>query len=179
MIECSGLDLEQLEIILDSSVQSVEALQRTYQHISFFFENRQISIQTEGDCHTALASCQPTPALYSYLSTIVKQIAETPGIVHKATLFIKPEDLIGTGVNLSIQGVLEKHQSRCEDTITKGIVLSSDPYLICSRCGGSSNVLLDLQSSRFLSERWRVWEKMWTLRCICGGLWASRGEDGL
>jgi len=40
MIECSGLDLEQLEIVLDSSVQSVEALQRTYWHISFFFENK-------------------------------------------------------------------------------------------------------------------------------------------
>jgi len=40
MIECSGLDLEQLEIVLDSSVQSVEALQRTYWHISFFSENQ-------------------------------------------------------------------------------------------------------------------------------------------
>ena len=34
MIECSGLDLERLEIVLDSSVQSVEALQRTYGYIS-------------------------------------------------------------------------------------------------------------------------------------------------
>ena len=57
--------------------------------------------------------------------------------------------------------------------------MANDPYLTCSRCGGSSNVLFDLQSSEFMSERWKVWEKMWTLRCVCGGLWISRGEDGL
>jgi hypothetical protein len=125
---------------------------------------------TAGDCRTALASCQPTHALRSHLSTIVKKITDTPNALNKATLFIKPEDLVDAVVNLNI-GTQKKH--RGEDTITKGVVMTQDPHLTCSRCGGSSNVAFDLQSPEFVSDRWKIWERMWTLRCICGGLWTS------
>ncbi|KAF5358405.1 hypothetical protein D9756_001502 [Leucocoprinus leucothites] len=155
MIECSGLNLDRLEAILDASIRSVEELQ-------------------PGDCRTALASCQPTQELRSQLSVIVKEIIETPNVLNKATLFIKPDDLVDAVVNLSIQGTHQKEQPRNEDTITKGLVMTSDPYLTCSRCGGSSNVAFDMQSSEFVSDRWKIWERMWTLRCICGGLWIGQ-----
>ncbi len=101
---------------------------------------------------------------------IVKRITETPNILNKTALFIKPEDLADGVANLSI-GAQKKY--RHEDIVTKGVVMTQAPHLTCSRCGGSSNVVFDLQSSEFVSDRWKVWERMWSLRCVCGGSWVG------
>lgn len=122
------------------------------------------------DCRIALASCQPTPSLQNQLPTIVKKITEAQNVLNKAVLFIKPSDLVDGITNLSI-GTQKKY--RGEDIVTKGVVMTQEPHLTCSRCGGSSNVVFDSQSHEYVSDRWRIWEKMWTLRCICGGSWVG------
>ncbi|KXN86898.1 hypothetical protein AN958_09493 [Leucoagaricus sp. SymC.cos] len=167
MVDCSGIDLEGLETILDGSVQSVEALPRL---LSFPCALIELTSIAAGDCRTALASCQPTQSLRSHLSVIVNKITDTPNVLNKTMLFIRAEDLVDAVVNLSI-GAQKKY--RDEDTITKGVVMTQDPHLTCSRCGGSSNVAFDSQSQGHASDRWRIWQKMWTLRCICGGLWTG------
>lgn len=107
----------------------------------------------------------------------MKKITETPNVLNKATLFIKPDDLVDAVVNLHIEGNHRKEQSRDEDTITKVAVMTSDPYLTCSRCGGSSNVAFNVQSPEYVSERWKIWERMWTVRCVCGGLWTGQRTE--
>ncbi|KAF9454558.1 hypothetical protein P691DRAFT_770453 [Macrolepiota fuliginosa MF-IS2] len=154
MVDCSGLNLEGLETVLDASIQAVEAL-------------------SPEDCRVALASCQPTLTLQNQLSTIVKTITDQPNTLNKAALFIKPGDLVGGVTNLSI-GTQKKY--RDEDVVTKGVVMTQEPHLTCSRCGGVSNVEFDLQSPEHVSDRWRIWEKMWALRCVCGGSWVG-GND--
>lgn len=120
------------------------------------------------DCRIALAACQPTQSLQPQLSAIVKKITETPKVLNKTTLFIKPEDLVDGVVNLSI-GTRKRH--RDEDTVTKGAVMTQNPHLTCTRCGGPSNVIPGSQPSEVASHLWKIWEKMWTLRCVCGGSW--------
>ncbi|KAF7778667.1 hypothetical protein Agabi119p4_3012 [Agaricus bisporus var. burnettii] len=153
MIDYSGLNLEGLEGILESSLRNVESLRPE-------------------DYRTALAACQPTQALWPHLSMIVKKITETPNMINKMTLFIKPGDLVDDVINLNIgTGTASKQQN--EDIVTKGVMPTQSPHLTCLRCGGSSVAVSTSSLAESTSDQWKVWEKMWALKCVCGGSWIS------
>lgn len=103
---------------------------------------------------------------------IVKKITETPNMINKMTLFIKPGDLVDDVINLNIgTGTVSKQQN--EDIVTKGVMPTQSPHLTCLRCGGSSVAVSTPSLAESTSDQWKVWEKMWTLKCVCGGSWIS------
>ena len=106
----------------------------------------------------------------------IQTITQSPTILNKATLFIKPSDLVDGVTRLSI-GSQRKETER--DVVTKG-VLSRGPTDTCLRCGGVTEVVKDslLQVTTMkLQSRWRTWEKTWTLHCICGGSWLTASAN--
>jgi hypothetical protein len=124
------------------------------------------------DCRIALAACQPTQALWPHLSIIVKKITEAPNVVNKMALFIKPGDLVDDVISLNIgTGTSQKQQN--ENIVTKGVMRTQSPHLTCLRCGGSSVTVPSTSLAESTSDQWKVWEKMWALRCVCGGSWIS------
>ena len=103
----------------------------------------------------------------------IQTIIQSPTILNKATLFIKPFDLVD-GVSRLCIGNQQKETER--DVVTKGVLFSRGSTDTCLRCGGVTEVVKDALSQTTAIKspsRWRTWEKMWMLRCICGGPWST------
>lgn len=124
---------------------------------------------TENDCRRAFASCQPTPAMSVQLCKTLLKLTQS-SILNKSTLFIKPFDLVDGVARLSIES---QKTDKNQDVVTKGMLLKHSSGSSCLRCGGVSEVDNELPTSQLSSLRWRVWERMWTFRCVCGGPWLS------
>lgn len=120
------------------------------------------------DIRTSVALCKPTPAMHSHLHKIVQQLTQ-PTMMDKPGLFIKPFDLVDGVMRLSLGG---PRKDRDKDVVSKGMLVRRGPSLACLRCGGKSEVGTKMDAG-YASVRWRAWESMWTLRCICGGSWVS------
>ncbi|RDB21136.1 hypothetical protein Hypma_011673 [Hypsizygus marmoreus] len=149
LVDSSGVDFAALGTLLVSLVQECQAL--------------------DGDtCREALAACQPTPAMQPYLSNAVNKVAYSK-VLNKPTLFIKPYDLVD-GVGRSS---IAPRKDKDKDVVSKGVLNGQVPSLTCLSCGGKSEVGVDVSLPGITSLRWRGWEKMWSLRCICGGSWTS------
>lgn len=87
-------------------------------------------------------------------------------------LLIKPGDLVDDVINLNIGTGTPKQQN--ENIVTKGVMPTQSPHLLCLRCGGGSTVTVpNTVLAESTSDQWKVWEKMWTMRCVCGGSWIS------
>ncbi|KAG6866975.1 hypothetical protein C0991_003891 [Blastosporella zonata] len=87
-------------------------------------------------------------------------------IVTKATLFIKPHDLVEGAGNPS-------KKDNYKDVISKNILLGIATSMTCLQCGGKTALAEVITKGGSVSSRWRAWEKKWRLRCICGGRWTS------
>lgn len=106
----------------------------------------------------------------------VRKLSST-SVVDKARLFVKSSDLVDGISRMSIAEGPSKQKDR--DIITKSLFTSFDSEIsrrgavsTCIRCGGESEVGGDIGVAGHISLRWGAWEKVWTLRCICGGVWA-------
>ena len=103
-----------------------------------------------------------------FLVKIIRNLTQS-ALLHKPTLFIKPSDMMD-----DVEGLLaSSKKNKARDVILKR-VLSGDQVTsaTCIRCGGQSEVGTYFKAEQHISTRWRVWEKMWMRRCICGGEWA-------
>ena len=128
-------------------------------------------------CRKALAACQPTAAMQHDLIQSIQTITQSPTILNKATLFIKPFDLVD-GVSRLCIGGQQKETER--DVVTKGVLSSRGSADACLRCGGVTEVVKDAVSQPTSVKSpsvWRAWEKRWMLRCICGGSWLSASAN--
>lgn len=128
-----------------------------------------ITFVIENDCRRAFASCQLTPAMNVQLCQTLPKLTQS-SILNKSMLFIKPSDLVDGVARLSI----EPHKTdKTQDVVTKGVLVKHSSSSSCLRCGGISEVDNGLALSQHSPIRWRVWERMWTFRCVCGGPWLS------
>ncbi|GLB34886.1 hypothetical protein LshimejAT787_0204510 [Lyophyllum shimeji] len=148
LIDSSGVDFAALKSALDPALEEIRAFDRD-------------------SCRRALVSCQPTPAMHPHLSKIIQEITQS-SILNKPILFIKPHDLVDGVARLNAAAMKDKER----DVITKGVLAGVTSTVTCLRCGGESGVVDDFDVGGTVSPRWRAWEKMWTLRCICGGSWS-------
>ncbi|THU88421.1 hypothetical protein K435DRAFT_842205 [Dendrothele bispora CBS 962.96] len=114
----------------------------------------------ENDARRSLAICQPTLTMQSKLKGFVRSVADSQ-ILRKARLFIKPSELIDGAP----QPMNKKEKIR--DVVLKGVVLHRVPSMSCLRCGGRSEL------GKEPGVRFRVWDKMWSRRCICAGEWST------
>ncbi|KAF5330923.1 hypothetical protein D9619_005436 [Psilocybe cf. subviscida] len=151
-LDQSGIDFEGLIALLESSLEAVK--------------------KTETVAYRrALASCQPQPAMQPHLAQLLEKISESQTIINKSTLFLKPSDLINGLGRIS----LTKVKGDEKDVVTKAALLKDDAKELCLRCGGKSTIIKRLE--RGISPKWRVWEQMWQLRCICGGSWVTTVQN--
>lgn len=106
-----------------------------------------------------------------HLAQLLEKISESQTIINKSTLFLKPSDLINGLGRIS----LTKVKGDEKDVVTKAALLKDDAKELCLRCGGKSTIIKRLE--RGISPKWRVWEQMWQLRCICGGSWVTTVQN--
>ena len=172
LVDCSGVDLTGLISALEEVLERVQSLDREL--IKFYaFLPVCYKVALAQQCRKALAACQPTTAMQHDLIQSIQTITESPTILNKATLFIKPFDLVD-GVSRLCIGSQRKETER--DVVTKGVLFSRASTDICLRCGGVTEVVKDAISQATSIKppsRWRTWENMWMLSCICGGSWLS------
>jgi hypothetical protein len=83
---------------------------------------------------------------------------------------VKPSDLADGISRMSLAGSASKEKEK--DVVSKGLLAQSGMSSFCIRCGGKSEVGGDVRVAGHLSLRWKSWERVWTIRCTCGGLWA-------
>jgi len=158
LVDCSGVDLTSL----------ITALEEVYERVQNHDPQQ---------CRKALAACQPTATMRNDLIQTIQTITQSPTILNKATLFIKPFDLVDGVTCLSI-GSQQKETEK--DVVTKGVLFSRGSIDTCLRCGGVTEVVKDALSqatSMKSPSRWRTWERMWMLRCVCGGSWLTSSTN--
>jgi len=105
-----------------------------------------------------------------FLIKLIDEIYDSAKILNKTTLFIKPFDLVDGVARLSV----DPRKADGYDVITKKILPKDRPKIECLRCGGRSvrPEAIDKVSSMPAAD-WVIWERMWQLRCVCGGPWFS------
>lgn len=169
LVDCSGVDLTGLITALEEVLERVQNLDREL--LCFLCLPVCCKVALAQQCRKALAACQPIATMQHDLIRSIQMITQSPTILNKATLFIKPFDLVDGVTRLSI-GSQQKETER--DIVTKGVLSSRGSTDTCLRCGGVTEVVKDALSQAIKSpSRWRTWEKMWMLRCICGGSWLT------
>lgn len=120
------------------------------------------------DALRSLALCQPTTALRGTLRRAIEKLTDGT-IINKPRLFVKSSDLVDGTSRMSF---VERPTKGKKDIVSKALLAQCGVTPLCMRCGGQSEVGGDIVVAGNISLRWRAWEKVWTLRCICGGLWA-------
>ncbi|EPQ58333.1 hypothetical protein GLOTRDRAFT_91770 [Gloeophyllum trabeum ATCC 11539] len=118
----------------------------------------------------SLASCKPHFSMNGVVHQAVQKLLGA-NVADKPRLFIKPSSLVDGLTKLCMEDQDRKEKAR--DVLTKGVLVNAGASLRCVRCGGLSEVARQFRGSGNSSERWRAWERRWTLNCICGGLWSN------
>lgn len=119
-------------------------------------------------CQRALANCQPLTGMQPILKKLIAEISNSKDILNKTMLFIKPFDLVDGIASLSI----EQGRADGNDVITKTLLSKEAPRIECLRCGGKTvGSKSDGKIVGTPAARWVIWERMWRLRCHCGGTW--------
>lgn len=121
-------------------------------------------------CQQALALCQPVTAMQSHLIKLAKQISDSENVLNKTTLFIRPVDLVDGIARLSV----DQRDKNINDVITKSLLPKQGSMDECLRCGGMTAGSKNVAKVVGLpAARWITWERMWQIRCICGGSWLT------
>src|ERR1700722_2175215 len=105
--------------------------------------------------------------MHAHLENLIEKLTSSQ-VVDKARLIIRPMDLVDKGSQLS---VLKSNGEGGRDVVAKCLLSKQSPKVTCLRCGGKSEVGRD---AGHISFRWRMWEKMWATRCVCGGRWLTQ-----
>jgi hypothetical protein len=172
LVDCSGVDLIDLITALEEVLERVQSLDCELSYFSVFLSVC-CKVALAQQCRKALAACQPTATMQHDLTRSIQTITQSPTILNKAALFIKPFDLVDGVTRLCIGNQLKETE---RDVVTKGVLGNRGSTDTCLRCGGVTEVVKDALSQATAikpSSRWRTWEKMWILRCICGGSWLT------
>ncbi len=108
--------------------------------------------------------------MQSHLIKLARQISDSEKVLNKTTLFIKPVDLVDGIARLS----MDQQNKELNDVITKSLLPKQGTMDECLRCGGITAGSKNVDKVVGLpAARWVMWERMWQIRCICGGLWLT------
>ncbi|KAG1832036.1 hypothetical protein EV424DRAFT_1369379 [Suillus variegatus] len=152
LVDSSGLDLKVLEDILSSAIPEASAIPVEEVMASF-------------------AEGHPVPAQHEQLKKTIRSLT-TSSAIDRPRLFIKSSDLVDGFANLSVSDHPVGDDPGM-DVVTKGRLLTQKPGLLCLRCGGRSQIGGEVMVAGHSSPRWKIWERMWAARCICGGSWVN------
>lgn len=111
-------------------------------------------------------SCAPLPSCQTFLREAIEKILGSD-IINRPKLFLKPSELLDGVSRLSIS---EPIKDRDIDVVSKGLLLHRGANIVCTRCGGQSEVGGDGREGH-PSKSWEAWERTWASRCVCGGAW--------
>ncbi|PBK97052.1 hypothetical protein ARMGADRAFT_1010562 [Armillaria gallica] len=152
LVDCSGVDLNALNPLLDE----------------FILKSKGIEVE---ETRRSFALCEPTTSMEPQLQENVKRLCES-GVISKSRLYIKPHELIDGFENLNLEGP-RKEQDK--DVVSKGVLMKRQPCVRCLRCDGLSEAAKDgtRSGAGSVSLRWRTWERKWVPGCVCGGLWVT------
>ncbi|KAK0463953.1 uncharacterized protein EV420DRAFT_1264492 [Desarmillaria tabescens] len=158
LVDCSGVDLNALDPLLDE----------------FILKSKDIEVE---ETRRSFASCEPTISMEPQLQANVRRLCES-GVISKSRLYIKPHELIDGFENLSLEGP-RKEQDK--DVVSKGVLMKRQLCVQCLRCDGLSEAAKDAprsakdaqRSGASSSDRWRTWERKWVPGCVCGGSWLT------
>ncbi|KII88403.1 hypothetical protein PLICRDRAFT_41563 [Plicaturopsis crispa FD-325 SS-3] len=120
------------------------------------------------EARRSLVMCQPTPAMGAHLRAALEKVTVSP-VINKPRLFVKPSDLVDGVAAMT----LDSPKGGDRDVVTHALLTNRGPALVCVRCAGKSQIGSDVSIAGHISLRWRTWERIWTTRCVCGGLWTS------
>ncbi|KAF8651459.1 hypothetical protein AX16_004758 [Volvariella volvacea WC 439] len=148
LVESSGINLTALEHLLKECTEGAMKLNLE-------------------ELRKGLAACRPTGAMHLHLIEVLRKMIHS-AVLDKATLFLKPAELVDGMSRMSIGS--QRHE-RIKDVVTRGSLPDYPTHSTCLRCGGKTEE--DLTGDRERLTRWKAWERLWTLRCICGGPWGS------
>jgi len=151
LVDCSGLNLSSLNSLLAECLRDAQSL-------------------SAEDAKRSLACCEPTPAMDINLRQIIQKLTST-SVIDKSRLFVKPSDLVESLSGLSL--VDRPSKEKAKDVVSKGLLAQRGSTTICLRCRGESEVG-GVTVAGHSSLRWKTWERVWTVRCICGGPWVLK-----
>ncbi|KAJ6496752.1 hypothetical protein C8R47DRAFT_1042539 [Mycena vitilis] len=147
LIDCSGVDLIALEVLLSELLVEV----------------KRFSVE---ETRRSLALCEPTSEMGRHLRIAIQKLA-SGSLVNKPRLFIKPFELMD-----GVPQIFDtRKKDKTKDVITKGALSGRIQGVVCVRCGGKSEVGGGMNATPHVSGNWRAWEKLWIRHCICGGAW--------
>ncbi|KAG2157205.1 hypothetical protein DEU56DRAFT_763462 [Suillus clintonianus] len=152
LVSSSGLDLKVLEDILSTAIPEASAIPVEEVMASF-------------------AEGHAVPAQHDQLKKTIRSLT-TSSAIDKPQLFIKSFDLVDGFASLSASDS-PPGDDPGTDVVTKGVLSTQNPGLLCLRCGRRSQVGGEVIDAGHSSPRWKTWERMWAARCICGGSWVS------
>ena len=102
------------------------------------------------------------------LMKLIDEVSDSEKILDKTKLFIKPFDLVDGIGRLSV----DSRKADGNDVITKNFLPKQGPKVECLRCGGRTVESKNINKVVGIpAARWLIWERMWQLRCVCGGPW--------
>ena len=149
---------------------------------------------TETQQRLSLVSCKPMHETRSAVHTIACKITTSP-VLDKMRLFIRPTDLVDGLGRLSLgdfdppsssthddaatplpdtsSGTSSARKEHDRDMVTKAPLGQQREAYVCLRCGGKSDLPVDLAEPEIGCQGWRIWEGRWASECICGGSWMT------
>ncbi|KAF9075212.1 hypothetical protein BDP27DRAFT_1315692, partial [Rhodocollybia butyracea] len=130
LVECSGIDIQGLDAILEKLSKSVQEF-------------------------SAMASCQPLPSMQIPLKETVNLMSKTPAL-DKARLFVKSFEMVDGQPHMPFDR-LQKDKNK--DVVSKGLLLHRSQGMNCLRCGGQTEYGKDLMSPRLIVLWEKSWAR--------------------
>ncbi|VDB83058.1 unnamed protein product [Peniophora sp. CBMAI 1063] len=151
-VDCSGVKLAELDKALDAVEEAVKEM-----------DNPLLA--------RSLAYCRPVPELTTEIRSLATKIVEA-GAIDKPQLFINAPDLISGFLRMDLANSDNRQKDGQRDVVSKSLLLPSLPSYECMRCGGCTQVYAHVGGNHN-SKGWGIWERLWSQRCICGGVWTT------
>jgi hypothetical protein len=167
LIDCSGFDIDALCVLLAECIQDANNIPGPPSLLHMTLDSG-LTSTLANDALRSLALCQPTSAMSVSLRKSIQKLTDS-SVIDKPRLFLKSSDLVDGISRMSLVERPSKEKRR--DIISKALLAQRGATLVCIRCGGQSDVGGDTNVAGHVSLRWRAWERVWTVRCTCGGTW--------
>lgn len=169
-VDGSGVNFNTLICSLEKILPIANTLDRAFCFVLLIFYLNVEFCPAAKLCQRALANCQPLAGMRPILVKVLNVIYDSEEILNKTALFIKPFDLVDGIARLS----MDSGKTDGNDVLTKSILPKEGSKNECLRCGGRAVGSKNIgKIAGTPAARWVLWERMWQLRCVCGGPWLT------
>jgi len=173
-MERSGIDLGKLEPLIVKQFEDIRDLTGHCHAEALITLITDISEPIVSELRKSMASCRPTAAMRGNLISFGQRL-EAAGVIDKPRLFIKASDLVDGISKVSLgpaMTVPSAGAGKDRDVVTRSALIPGKELRICFRCEGRSiRGPGPPVAPGQISLRWIAWQKLWYVRCICGGAW--------